>query len=64
MAHQIPDVDQFDQFSPEEQKLTAKEVLVFLYCLDPEHIRRQFSDNTNAIKTIEQWKKEIEQTIQ
>ena len=64
VAHQIPDIDQFDQFSPEEQKLTAKEVLVFLYCLDSEHIKRHFANDTNAIKTIEQWEKEIKQTIQ
>jgi wobble nucleotide-excising tRNase len=64
VAHQIPDIDQFDQFSPEEQKLTAKEVLVFLYCLDPEHIRRHFSNDSGAIKTIEQWKKETKQIIQ
>lgn len=51
-----PDTFLFDTFSLDEKILTAKDILVYLYCLDEYHIKQYLKEN---YVVIEEWKNKI-----
>ncbi len=61
--------DFFDYISSEEKKRTAKEILVFLYLLDKQHILEHLKKDTDGLNfpdvstDLESWKNEIQSLI-
>lgn len=55
-ARFFPRTDFYENLSPEEKQRTAKDILVFMYLLNPKHIESHLNESINI---IEQWKNEI-----
>ena len=49
----------FEFISDNEKQRTAKDILCFMYCLNPYHIRAYLKTENAAIKNIEQWIEKI-----
>ena len=52
-------MDFFDYISSDEKKRTAKDVLCFLYSLNPIHILKHLSQRADVQNTIEKWLSDI-----
>lgn len=55
----IPDSDFCKMYTKEEKQKTARHILVFLYLLNPLHVKVHLEGISNAINNIEQWKEKI-----
>ena len=55
----IPDSDFCKMYTKEEKQKTARHILVFLYLLNPLHVKVHLKEISNAINNIEQWKNNI-----
>lgn len=55
-ARFFPRTDFYENLSPEEKQRTAKDILVFMYLLNPKYIESHLNESINI---IEQWKNEI-----
>lgn len=49
----------YNYISDGEKKRTAKDVLCFLYFINPDHIKAHLKNTKNAIKKIEEWGRRI-----
>lgn len=49
----------YDYISDDEKQRTAKDILCFLYILNPEHIKAYIGTKSKAIENIEKWCEEI-----
>ena len=61
LVKQLPDIMTFEMFSEEEQIRHARNILVFLFCIDELHIS-QYLD-PNEVSTILNWANEIKTNI-
>lgn len=55
----IPDSDFCKMYTKEEKQKTARHILVFLYLLNPLHVKVHLEGISNASNNIEQWKETI-----
>lgn len=55
VIRQVPDTLNFDLFSDKEIEDVAKDVIVFIYLLDSEHISRYLNGENGAVENIEKW---------
>ena len=53
------DTNFYEFVSDDEKKRTAKDILCFMYLLNPAHIQAYLQTITNAIENIKQWCKQI-----
>jgi wobble nucleotide-excising tRNase len=51
----LPETETLNYFSKEEKLRTAREILVFMYLINPLHMKKQLSQSDNATNTIESW---------
>ena len=55
----IPNSDFCKMYTKEEKQKTARHILVFLYLLNPLHVKVHLEGISNSIHNIEQWKEKI-----
>lgn len=55
----IDDMNFFDYISDEDKQRTAKDVICFLYKINPLHVKAHLQDKEDAVETIETWCKAI-----
>ena len=57
----MKDYDFFEVISEEEKRKTARDILSFIYLLNPLHLKSQFNDNKGKkIDEVKKWCREIE----
>ena len=55
------DLDFFSVISPDEKKRTARDILTFIYILNPTHLLKHLNAENRAKEHLDSWKREIEQ---
>ena len=55
----IDDMNFFDYISDADKQRTARDVICFLYKINPLHVKAHLQDKENAIEIIEAWCKAI-----
>lgn len=56
----ISDMEFCQMYTKEEKKKTARDILVFLFLINPLHIKAHLNEISTAINNIEKWKNDIQ----
>ncbi len=61
-AISYPDNNFYEFISQEEKQTTAKNLLSFIYMINPIHVKKQLANNNKYINNIENWVNELKET--
>ena len=56
-----PDSNFYEFISQDEKQTTAKNLLSFIYIINPIHVKKQLGNNTDYINNVESWVNELKE---
>lgn len=56
-----PDGNFYSYISQQEKQITAKNLICFMYFINPIHVKKQLGNDKNKIENVVQWSDELEQ---
>lgn len=58
-AISFPDSNFYEFISQKEKQITAKNLISFIYMINPVHVKKQLGNNSEFIKNVDKWKNEL-----